>query len=397
MVAVGRQDGRTQLFDRASGEALGDPLAANASAVNDVSFSRDGSLLVSAGLDRTGAVWSLDGTRAIGIPLTGQTGPLTAAVFGPSVLATAGTDGTVALRSPTTARVTRLLRFGGEVRTVAIDAETGRIAAGGTATRSRSGGRPAVRPGGFRSATGGFIAWRSGPMVACSPSGSTDRRATSRLRAARASEQSASWIRARDAARHRPSSWSTGRRSRSRGAAMAGRSPLPTPEIWCICTTGARTASCRAPLESVDAPIADVTFDPPGRRVVGATTSGVTRQWDVATGKEIPPPFEGQVGPAFGVAFDRSGQTLATTTLGLSTTQLWDPSTARPIGGSLVGGRVPYTSRTANIDRVASHPSVVLARRTAAGHRRLRRRLDPVGRRARPLARRRLRGSRAGT
>src|SRR5205085_10040891 len=76
---------------------------------------------------------------------------------------------------------------------------------------------------------------------------------------------------------------------------------------------------------------------------------GVTRVWDVSTGKEIPPPFEGQVGLVVGVAFSPSGQMLATTTLGLSETHLWDPETARPIGGSLVGGRVPYTSRTAGI------------------------------------------------
>ena len=74
MVAVARSDGRTQLFNRASASALGDALAANASAVNDVSFSPDGSLLATAGLDRTGALWSLDGRRSIAVPLTGQQG-----------------------------------------------------------------------------------------------------------------------------------------------------------------------------------------------------------------------------------------------------------------------------------------------------------------------------------
>src|SRR5207244_9405534 len=37
-------------------------------------------------------------------------------------------------------------------------------------------------------------------------------------------------------------------------------------------------------IESVDALVGDVTFDPSGTRVVGATVSGVTRQWDVASG-----------------------------------------------------------------------------------------------------------------
>src|SRR6185295_6888573 len=63
MLAVANRGGRTQLFDVASGSALGPPLAANAAAVNDVSFSADGRRLATAGLDRTGAIWRLDGNR----------------------------------------------------------------------------------------------------------------------------------------------------------------------------------------------------------------------------------------------------------------------------------------------------------------------------------------------
>ncbi|MDQ1468302.1 MAG: hypothetical protein QOH10_2717, partial [Actinomycetota bacterium] len=323
LVAVGRFDGRTQLFDRATGDALGEPLAANASDVNDVTFSRDGALLVSAGHDRTGAVWSLDGTRAIGIPLAGQAGPLTEAAFGRSVLATAGTDGTVALRSPTTGRVERLLRLGGEARTVAIDAETGRVAAGGTggsvAIWSARGGSPrrvpigdawvhsvAFRPDGRALAVAvdrslGQLKSANGPDIGAvrfvDPSTGRDDASAIRL----------------DGAQPISIAWSPD------GTKLA----VATADNFLHLYDASTHRELRKRIESVDALIGDVTFDPSGTRVVGATVSGVTRQWDVATGKEIPPPFEGQVGFAVGVAFNPSGRMLATTTLGLSETRLW--------------------------------------------------------------------------
>jgi hypothetical protein len=41
---------------------------------------------------------------------------------------------------------------------------------------------------------------------------------------------------------------------------------------------------------------------------------------------------------------------LATTTIGLSRTRLWEMPGGRSIGAELVGGRVPYTTRTASIE-----------------------------------------------
>jgi WD40 repeat protein/class 3 adenylate cyclase len=358
LVAVGRHDGRTQLFDRRSGEALGEPLAANASDVNDVTFSDDGTRLVTAGHDRTGAIWSLDGTRALGVPLAGQAGPLTEAAFGRSFLATAGTDGTVALRSATTGRVERLLRLGGEARTVAIDAQTGRVAAGGT------GGSVAIWPARGDSPRRISVGKAWVHSVAFRPDGQSLAIAVDRslgqLELANGPDIGA--VRFVDP--------STGREA-ARAIGPPGFSPLSI--AWsrdgrklAVATADnflhlydARThRELRKRIESVDALIGDVTFDPSGTRLVGATVSGVTRQWDVASGKEILPPFEGQVGLTTGVAFNESGQILATTTVGLSETQLWDPETARPIGGSLVSGRIPYTTRTAVIhDFLRARPS----------------------------------------
>jgi WD40 repeat protein len=315
-------------------------------------------MLVSAGQDRTGAVWSLDGKRSIGVPLSGQEGPITEAAFGRSYLATAGTDGTVALRSPTTGRVERLLRLDGEARTVAIDAKSGRIAAGGTdasiAIWSARGDAPrrvpvgnawvhsvAFRPDGRSLAVAidrskGELEFANGPDIGAvrfvDPS--TGRDAASSIRLAGAPPLSVAWS-----------------RDGTKLAVATGDNFLHLYD--------ARThRELVQRIESVDALIGDVTFDASGTRVVGATDSGVTRQWDVATGKEIQPPYEGQVGLTVGLAFSPPGRMLATTALGLSTTRLWDADTSSPIGGLLVGGRVPYTSRTAVIEAfLRSRPS----------------------------------------
>src|SRR5204863_199055 len=77
---------------------------------------------------------------------------------------------------------------------------------------------------------------------------------------------------------------------------------------------------------------------------------GVTRQWDASTGKEVSPALEGQVGQVTGVGYSRDGRILATTTIGLWRTRLWEMPGGRSIGAELVGGRVPYTTRTVSIE-----------------------------------------------
>ena len=116
----------------------------------------------------------------------------------------------------------------------------------------------------------------------------------------------------------------------------------------------ARTRRAVVPvIDNVDALVTDVAFSPDGERVIGATSSGVTRQWDASTGREVPPALVGQAGVVAGVAYSSDGQMLATTTLGLSTTRLWEMPAGRPIGGDLVGGHVPYTIRTVSIPHFA--------------------------------------------
>jgi WD40 repeat protein len=107
-----------------------------------------------------------------------------------------------------------------------------------------------------------------------------------------------------------------------------------------------------ADIENVDSPVADIAFSPDGTRLIGGT-GGAIRQWDARTGEELPPALVGPVGFVAGVAYSPDGHTLATTTIGLSTTRLWEMPAGRPIGADLVGGRVPYTNRTVSIEHFA--------------------------------------------
>ena len=89
-LAVAFDNGQTQLFDRALGLPLGPALAAAASSLNDVTFSSDGRLLATAGLDRTGALWRLDGSRSIAASLDVHDGAVTEAQFAGRQVVSAG-------------------------------------------------------------------------------------------------------------------------------------------------------------------------------------------------------------------------------------------------------------------------------------------------------------------
>ena len=120
LLASGRNDGRTQFFDR-KGTPVGLQLAANASEVNDVSFSDDGRRFATAGVDRTGAIWALDGSRTIGKPLRGRNAGITqAAWIDEQQFVTAETDGGIVFRDAAGVP-SRRTRVRGEALTVAVD------------------------------------------------------------------------------------------------------------------------------------------------------------------------------------------------------------------------------------------------------------------------------------
>ncbi len=355
VVAVGRGDGRTQLFDRATATSLGEPLAANAAAVNDVSFSPDGSVLATAGLDRTGALWSLDGRRAIAVPLAGQRGVIAEAAYtADGRLLTGAADGTVAERDGSTGRVLRTYRLGGETLTVASDPAGKFIAGGGTGSAVRIWRRDTSAPAASVDVGAAWV-----HSLAFGPDGKELAIAVDRSRGDLQSAfgRGVGLVRFVDPATHhdvgKPISYDNGQPISLAWSPDGRLLAVATADNF-LHVYDARTRRPAAPvIESVDALIADVTFSPDGKRVIGGTASGVTRQWDARTGREIPPALEGQIGTVAGVGYSPDGRMLATTTLGLSTTRLWEIPAGRSIGAILVGGHVPYTTRTVSIEHFA--------------------------------------------
>ena len=283
-VAVGRQDGRTQIFAIESGEQLGPPLAANASAINDVSFSADGSLLATAGLDRTGALWRLDGNRAIGTVFRGQKGAITEATYTPdgTMVLTAGTDGSVAARDPETGSIVRRFRLGGEVLSAAVSPDGSTLAAGGTA------GRVALWPIDDPSAEPITVdldgSWAQ--QVAFSPDGEQlavavdgDRGAWELGAERRACAGSST---PRPGRRRRIAWTSTGGRRSASPSALTARFSRSRLENNLVHLYDAGTHErIGQPLENVDSPMLSTAFAPDSERLATGTGSGLVLQWNV--------------------------------------------------------------------------------------------------------------------
>jgi WD40 repeat protein/class 3 adenylate cyclase/tRNA A-37 threonylcarbamoyl transferase component Bud32 len=351
LVAVGRPDGRTQVFDRASAASLGEALAANASGVNDVSFSPDGTMLATAGQDRTGALWSLDGERNIAHRLTGQEGTVAEVAYAADgTFFTAAADGTIAQRDGETGAIMRTFPLGAEALTVASDPTASRIAAGGTGSRVRTWkidtGRegPSIEVGdawvhsvAFRP-DGRVLAVAVDPSKGELQSGGPDVGAIRFVDP----ETGADIGEAITYENGPPISLAWSPDGRLLAVAYAG---------YFLHVYDAKTRRQVVPeIEEVDELVIDVAFSPDGSSFLGGTASGVTRRWDATTGDVIAPALVGPDAVVGGVAYRADGGMVAATELGLSSTRLWEMPSGRAIGAELVGGAVPYTRRTVSFD-----------------------------------------------
>jgi len=357
LLAAGRLDGRTQLFDP-EGTPLGLPLSANGSQVNDVTFSRDGSLLAIAGQDRSGALWTLDGRRAIGTPLRDQTGAITQTALTPdgTSLLTGSTDGSVAWRDPESGDVRHRVQVPGEVLTMAVDFARGCIAVGGTAgdVRVFSGdGQPervlevgdawvlsvAVDPG------TGVIA-----IVVDPTNGGTRSGGIGHVRFWDPATNTETGVRITIDKAGAP----TGVAYRPDGSELAVGSDNNLLGFY-----DSRTHAAKGdPIDIPDDRTASLAYSPDGAKIATGLSSGTVRQWSVATHREVSAPLVGHHGVVSGIAYSADGSTLATTTLGLAATRLWNALTGAAIGGELVAGPIPTTERTLALEHfVTSRPS----------------------------------------
>lgn len=356
LLAAGRSDGRTQFFDR-EGTPAGLQLEANASAITDVSFSDDGRRIATAGLDRTGAIWALDGTRTIGTPLRGRDVGITqAAWIDGRRFVTAEADGGVVFRDAAGVPEVRA-RVSGEALTSAADTKRRRIVVGG------SDGVTSLNLDGERERHLDLDgAWAQ--SVAVDPATGFAAIAVDNTRGLfddgiRAGGHVRIW------------DPSTGKEIGSRIRTAQAGVPVavawaPGGDLLAVSTDSnlltlhdAKTHRRQGdPISLPDSAIMAIAFSPDGTRIAGGTSSGAVRQWSVRTHREVASALTGHTGPLAGIAYSRDGSMLASTTSGTAQTRLWDARTGASIGDELVAGALPYTERTYSVDHYyASRPA----------------------------------------
>jgi WD40 repeat protein len=356
LLAAGRSDGRTQFFDR-EGTPVGLPLGANASVITDVSFSDNGRRLATAGLDRTGAIWALDGTRAIGRPLSdGDAGITQAAWIDRRRFVTAATDGRVVIRDAAGAPQRRA-SVAGEALAAAVDTKRRRIVVGGT---------DGVTSLGFDGQRERHLDLDGGwaQSVDVDPATGLVAVAVDNTRGQLGEESGAgSHVRVWDP--------STGEEVGSRIRPAQEGVPIdvawaPDGDLLAVSTDSnlltlhdAETHRREGkPISLVDSAILAIAFSPDGTRIAGGTSSGAIRQWSVRTHLEVGSALTGHTAPVAGIAYSGNGTLLASTTSGTAQTRLWDAETGASIGDELVAGALPYTERTYSVEHYfASRPA----------------------------------------
>jgi WD40 repeat protein len=350
LLAAGRLDGRTQLYDIATGEAAGPPLTASASEITDVSFSADGTRLVSVSTDRTGAFWRLDGGRAIGTALPSEAAVTEVAFTADGSRVVSGAlDGSITVRDTSTGATTATVRAPGEVLSVSVSPNQPQLAAGTTAGVVRAAlDGSAVRT--FDVGTG----WVN--QVAFSPDGQNLAVALDRTSG--------------DQSSHGPGTgaivFTDARRPIELDEAPIGVAYSPDGSLLAVVTgnnvlhlfTAADGAEIEPPIENVDGLITSVAFRPDGERLAIGVITGAVRQYDVATHEAVGELLDGDPNGIFGVAYSPDGAVLAGTSLGFSTTRLWDANSGATLGTRLVGGRVPYSYQMITVEHpMASRPA----------------------------------------
>ncbi|MET0825824.1 MAG: WD40 repeat domain-containing protein, partial [Acidimicrobiales bacterium] len=341
ILAVGNTDGRTQLFDVASGQELGPALAASTSQINDISFSPDGARMATGSTDRTGALWRLDGGRAIADVVAGHGAPVTEVAYSADGhYLVSGGGGVVALHDMTTGSIRRI-DVGGEVLTVAVDPTDTWVAAAGTTGKVQlydlRNGDPGPRLDlgdawiyqvAFDSTSGALAA-----AVQAQPDDPASNADYAVVWDPRAGREIGPRI-------PLPGGYGLGVAWSPDGEQLA---VITENNLVYLFDADGEHGQLGLPLESVDAPFLAVAFSPDSSRLVTGTTSGVVQQWSATTHQPLGPALEGHTGPVGGVAYSPDGTTLVATTVGFSRSRLWQAETGSAIGEELIGARTPVT------------------------------------------------------
>jgi WD domain, G-beta repeat len=130
LLATTGADNAVRLWDVATRQSHGPPLAGHVNWVRSVAFSPDGGLLATASADQRVRLWDVATSQPRGEPLTGHTNWVQSVAFSPdgTLLASASDDQTVRLWDPVSGRAIDQLTHTNRVNGVAFSRDGGQFA-----------------------------------------------------------------------------------------------------------------------------------------------------------------------------------------------------------------------------------------------------------------------------
>ncbi|KAJ7877408.1 WD40-repeat-containing domain protein, partial [Mycena olivaceomarginata] len=306
-IASGSHDSTVRVWDAATGQQVGEPLAGHTSSVWSVAFSPDGTRIASGSGDSTVRVWDAAMGQQVGEPLAGHTGSVRSVAFSPdgTRIASGSDDSTVRVWDTATGQQVGepLAGHTGLVWSVAFSPDGTRIASGSDDSTVR------VWDTATGQQVGEPLAGHTGSVssVAFSPDGT-------RI----ASGSGDSTVRVWDAAM-----------GQQVGEPLAGHAGLVS--------------------------VRSVAFSPDGTRIASGSDDSTVRVWDAARGQQVGEPLAGHTGSVSSVAFSADGTRIASGSHD-STVRVWDAARGQQVGEPLAGhtGSVRSVAFSPDGTRIAS-------------------------------------------
>ncbi|KAF7972326.1 hypothetical protein HWV62_18430 [Athelia sp. TMB] len=320
-IVSGSTDQTVRVWDAVTGRAALPPLEGHTGAVCSVAFSADGSRIVSGSADKTIRVWDALTGRALLPPLEGHEGTVWSVSFSPDGrrIVSGSQDSTVRVWDAATGQPALPPLEGHEqdVTCAAFSPDGSRIVSGSEDNTLRVWdaltGRAALPP--LTGHEDWVLSAAFSPDGARIVSGSAD--CTVRV-----------WHAASGAAALPPlAGHGKGVRSAAfspDGARIVSGSDDQTVRMWHAAT--GQTA--RPPLEGHESAVWSVSFSPDGFKIVTASKDNIVRLWDVASGQAALPSLEGHRAMIWSVSFSPDGSRIVSGSYD-RTVRVWDTITGQ--------------------------------------------------------------------
>ncbi|CAG7854429.1 SubName: Full=Related to WD40-repeat protein (Notchless protein) {ECO:0000313/EMBL:CCA73885.1} [Serendipita indica DSM 11827] len=328
-IVSGSSDRTIRQWDAETGQPLGEPLQGHEYSVNAVAFSPDGTRIVSGSSDRTIRQWDAETGQPLGEPLQGHEDEVMAVAFSPdgTRIVSGSRDRTIRQWDAETGQPLGEPLQGHEdsVMAVAFSPDGTRIVSGSRDRTIRQWdaetGQPLGEPlQGHESLVYAVAFSPDGTRIV---SGSRDRT-----------------IRQWDAETGQPLGeplqgheyWVNAVAFSPDGTRIVSGSSDSTIRQW-DAETGQPLGE---PLQGHEYWVNAVAFSPDGTRIVSGSSDSTIRQWDAETGQPLGEPLQGHEYSVNAVAFSPDGTRIVSGSRD-STIRQWDAETGQPLGEPLQG------------------------------------------------------------